>query len=77
MPENKESKRERRPVLVEANVLQRPYAVQFCCPKCDHEFTFDYRKFCDDFDDPPDWNGKIINCPECRAELTIDGQSWD
>lgn len=62
---------------MEVRVIQTPTWVVCTCDKCEHEEEIEYADFVSDYDDPPDWDYNIWECPECGYKNEINGQDWE
>ncbi len=62
---------------MDVRVIQKPVSVICECDKCGHEEEIDYTDFTIEYDDPPEWEYNIWECPECGYHNEITGQDWD
>lgn len=62
----------------DVRIIQRPVEVKIECPHCFYDIEMEYSEFSVDMgsDWPGDWEGRILDCPNCEKEIEIDEVEW-
>lgn len=62
-----------------AEIITTPVRVKVNCPHCYDELVTGYDNFIDiaGSEHSYDWEGVVIQCPNCEKEIEIDDVEWD